>query len=29
MAEKTFVNNSLATLQITIFIREGIQVQIE
>lgn len=23
MAEKTFVNNSLATLQITIFIREG------
>ncbi len=24
MAEKTFINNSLATLQITIFIREGI-----
>ena len=26
MAEKTFVNNSLATLQITIFIREGTEV---
>ena len=26
MAEKTFINNSLATLQITIFIREGAEV---
>ncbi len=26
MAEKTFVNNTLATLQITIFIREGTEV---